>query len=83
MDKGKTFGSSRFSGEGWDRKSVIDPNNKALWDYEREMTEKSAELFKDGDFCLSVKEKEMIDTVKARLLRRKGKDQKSDRIIYG
>ena len=29
------------------------------------MTEKSAELFKDGDFCLSVKEKEMIDTVKA------------------
>ena len=30
---------SRFSGEGWDRKSVIDPNNKALWDYEREMTE--------------------------------------------
>lgn len=55
----------RYSGEGWDRKSVIDPNNKALWDYEREMTEKSAELFKDGDFCLSVKEKEMIDTVKA------------------
>lgn len=29
------------------------------------MTEKSAELFEDGDFCLSVKEKEMIDTVKA------------------
>ena len=29
------------------------------------MTEKSAELFKDGDFCLSVKEKEMVDTVKA------------------
>ena len=57
----------RYSGEGWDRKSVIDPNNKALWDYEREMTEKSAELFKDGDFCLSVKEKEMIDTVKASL----------------
>ena len=55
----------RYSGEGWDRKSVIDPNNKALWDYEREMTEKSAELFKDGDFCLSEKEKEMVDTVKA------------------
>lgn len=29
------------------------------------MTEKSAELFKDGDFCLSEKEKEMVDTVKA------------------
>lgn len=55
----------RYSGEGWDRKSVVDPNNKALWDYEREMTEKSTELFKDGDFCLSEKEKEMVDTVKA------------------
>lgn len=55
----------RYSGEGWDRKSVIDPNNKALWDYEREMTEKSAEIFKDGDFCLSEKEKEMVDAVKA------------------
>ena len=54
----------RYSGEGWDRKSVIDPNNKALWDYERKMTEKSAEIFKDGDFCLSVKEKEMVDAVK-------------------
>ena len=42
----------RYSGEGWDRKSVIDPDNKALWDYERKMTEKSAEIFKDGDFCL-------------------------------
>lgn len=55
----------RYSGEGWDRKCVIDPNNKALWDYEREMTERSAEIFKDGDFCLSVKEKEMVDAVKA------------------
>ena len=55
----------RYSGEGWDRKSVIDPDNKALWDYEREMTEKSAEIFKDGDFCLSEKEKEMVDAVKA------------------
>lgn len=54
----------RYSGEGWDRKSVIDPDNKALWDYERKMTEKSAEIFKDGDFCLSVKEKEMVDAVK-------------------
>ena len=57
----------RYSGEGWDRKSVIDPDNKALWDYERKMTEKSAEIFKDGDFCLSVKEKEMVDAVKTNL----------------
>ena len=30
-----------------------------------EISPEAAELFKDGDFCLSVKEKEMIDTVKA------------------
>ena len=55
----------RFSGEGWDRKSVIDPDNAALWDFEREMTEASAKIFKDGDFCLSEKEMEMVNTVKA------------------
>ncbi len=71
LQKAKAFTNTaiisicRYSGEGWDRKSVIDPNNKALWDYEREMTEKSAEIFKDGDFCLSTEEKEMVDAVKA------------------
>ena len=54
----------RFSGEGWDRKSVIDPDNVALWDFEREMTEASAKIFKNGDFCLSEKEREMVDIVK-------------------
>ena len=54
----------RFSGEGWDRKSVVDPDNVALWDFEREMTEASAKLFKNGDFCLSEKEQEMVNTVK-------------------
>ena len=56
----------RYSGEGWDRKSVIDPNNPALWDYERQMTERSAEIFKDGDFCLSENEAKMVSIVKER-----------------
>lgn len=54
----------RFSGEGWDRKSVSDPENVALWDFEREMTEASAKIFADGDFCLSREEQEMVDAVK-------------------
>lgn len=54
----------RYSGEGWDRKSVIDPDNVALWDYEREMTEASARIFANGDFCLSTEEQEMVDAVK-------------------
>lgn len=54
----------RYSGEGWDRKSVIDPANKSLWEYEREMTELSAKIFANGDFCLSKEEQEMVDTVK-------------------
>ena len=54
----------RFSGEGWDRKSIIDPDYVALWDDERKMLEASVKIFKDGDFCLSEKEREMVDTVK-------------------
>ena len=33
-----------FSGEGWDRKSVIDTENKNMWDDERRMTELSARI---------------------------------------
>lgn len=54
----------RFSGEGWDRKSVIDNENKHLWDDERKMTELSAKIFADGDFCLSREEAAMVDVVK-------------------
>lgn len=70
MEKAKAYTDTaiiticRFSGEGWDRKSVVDPNNKALWDFEREMTEASAKIFANGDFCLSKEEQEMVDTVK-------------------
>lgn len=54
----------RYSGEAWDRKSIIDPNNTALCEDERRMTELSASLFQDGDFCLSEKEREMVESVK-------------------
>ena len=70
LDKAKAYTDTaiisicRFSGEGWDRKSVVDPNNPSLWDFEREMTEASARLFKNGDFCLSEKEQEMVNIVK-------------------
>ena len=70
LDKAKAYTDTaiisicRFSGEGWDRKSVVDPNIPSLWDFEREMTEASARLFKNGDFCLSEKEQEMVNIVK-------------------
>ena len=54
----------RFSGEGWDRKSIIDTENKNMWDSERQMTELSAKIFADGDFCLSREEAAMVDIVK-------------------
>lgn len=54
----------RFSGEGWDRKSVIDEKNKNMWESEREMTELSAKIFANGDFCLSTEEAAMVEAVK-------------------
>lgn len=54
----------RFSGEGWDRKSVIDDENKNLCDSERDMAELSAKIFANGDFCLSVEEEAMVNAVK-------------------
>lgn len=54
----------RFSGEGWDRKSIVDDGNENLWEGERAMAERSAEIFADGDFCLSKKESAMVKAVK-------------------
>lgn len=54
----------RFSGEGWDRKSVIDDENKNMWEGERQMAEVSSRVFAKGDFCLSVGEEEMVAAVK-------------------
>lgn len=55
---------SRFSGEGWDRKSVIDRENQNITDGERQMAEYSAKIFADGDFCLSREEEAMVTVVK-------------------
>lgn len=54
----------RFSGEGWDRKSVVDDGNKNLSDGERIMAEQSARIFANGDFCLSTEEAAMVEAVK-------------------
>lgn len=54
----------RFSGEGWDRKSIVDTENKNLCVSEDEMARRSAEIFEDGDFYLTNAEKAMVEAVK-------------------
>ena len=54
----------RFSGEGWDRKSIVDGDYTHLAEGERQMAEASAKIFQDGDFCLSVDETAMVAAVK-------------------
>lgn len=54
----------RFSGEGWDRKSIVDTENKNLCISEDEMARRSAEIFEDGDFYLTNAEKTMVEAVK-------------------
>ena len=54
----------RFSGEGWDRKSIVDSENKNIWGSEEEMARRSAEIFENGDFNLTLAEKAMVDAVK-------------------
>lgn len=54
----------RYSGEGWDRKSIVDTVNKNLFGQEEYLAKKSAELFEDGDFCLTHAETAMINMVK-------------------
>ncbi|MDE5700134.1 MAG: glycoside hydrolase family 3 C-terminal domain-containing protein [Lachnospiraceae bacterium] len=55
----------RFSGEGWDRKSVVDTENKNLCISEDAMAKRSAEIFEDGDFCLTRAERAMVGAVKS------------------
>ena len=55
----------RFSGEGWDRKSVVETENKNLCISEEAMAKQSAEIFEDGDFCLTHAERAMVDAVTA------------------
>ena len=54
----------RFSGEGWDRKSIVDRDNKNSWESEQDMAARSAKIFANGDFCLSAEEAAMVDAVK-------------------
>jgi len=54
----------RFSGEGWDRKSIVDRENKNMWESEQDMASRSAKIFANGDFCLSAEEAAMVDAVK-------------------
>lgn len=53
----------RFSGEGWDRKSIVDTENKNLCISEDAMAKRSAEIFENGDFCLTHAERAMVDVV--------------------
>ena len=57
----------RFSGEGWDRKSIYDrkgkEDNLAIAGQDEKDQEKE-ELFEDGDFYLTHAEKAMVESVK-------------------
>ncbi len=57
---------SRFSGEGWDRKSVAESENQNLWEHEDALAKASAKLFEKGDFYLTVSETAMVEAVKER-----------------
>lgn len=59
----------RFSGEGWDRKSIVETENKNIWASEEEMARRSAEIFEDGDFYLTHAEQEMVNMVKQNFAR--------------
>lgn len=52
----------RFSGEGWDRK-IAGTESGSIGDRKQKMTEVSDEIFEDGDFYLTQKEKAMVEAV--------------------
>lgn len=63
----------RFSGEGWDRKSIYDKKGKVdeltiagLLPNEEVEEDAKKEIFEDGDFYLSHAERAMVETVKAK-----------------
>lgn len=55
----------RFSGEGWDRRSIKEAEKQHLAGSDQKMTDLSADLFEDGDFYLTHGERAMVDAVKA------------------
>ena len=70
LDEAKAYADTavisicRFSGEGWDRKSIIDTDNKNMGEGELDMAVRSSKIFANGDFCLSAEEAAMVETVK-------------------
>ena len=54
------FTVSRFSGEGWDRKTVVTDSYK-LDPGEQRMFDLSASLFENGDFCLTEAERRLAE----------------------
>lgn len=54
----------RFSGEGWDRRSIKEAEKQHLTGSDQKMTDLSADLFEDGDFYLTHGERAMVDAVK-------------------
>ncbi|WP_022779195.1 glycoside hydrolase family 3 protein [Butyrivibrio sp. AE3009] len=56
---------NRFSGEGWDRSKVESPSEFSPWPAATSMPTLSGEVFPDGDFVLTAKEKEMVSKVTA------------------
>ena len=70
LDEAKAYADTavisicRFSGEGWDRKSIIDTDNKNMGEGELDMAVRSSKIFANGDFCLSAQEAAMVETVK-------------------
>lgn len=51
----------RYSGEGWDRKSIAD---RAFAGGDQSLAQLSAKIFENGDFCLTEAEKKMVEKVK-------------------
>lgn len=70
LDEAKAYADTavisicRFSGEGWDRKSIVDADNKNMGEGELDMAVRSSKIFANGDFCLSAQEAAMVETVK-------------------
>ncbi|MCF0130521.1 MAG: glycoside hydrolase family 3 C-terminal domain-containing protein [Pseudobutyrivibrio sp.] len=54
---------SRFSGEGWDRSTVVYEGEYNPWESETSMPKLSGEIFPDGDFYLTQSEKTLIEKV--------------------
>ena len=70
LDEAKAYADTavisicRFSGEGWDRKSIVDADNKNMGEGELDMAVRSSKIFANGDFCLSAEEAAMVEMVK-------------------